>query len=57
MINPSERGAEINSILLGEELRRDAVLDQVGGIAFITNLTYGLPHFTNTGPLREDRAR
>ncbi len=49
MINLSERGAEINSILLGEELRRDAVLDQVGGITFITNLTYGLPHFTNLG--------
>ncbi|MEJ7616041.1 MAG: replicative DNA helicase [Pyrinomonadaceae bacterium] len=45
----SERGAEINSILLGEELRRDAVLDQVGGLTFITNLTYGLPHFSNIG--------
>src|ERR687894_479918 len=49
MINLSERGAEINSILLGEELRRDAVLEQVGGITFITNLTYGLPHFSNLG--------
>jgi replicative DNA helicase len=47
MISMSERGAEINPILLGEELRRDGALEQVGGIAFISELTYGLPHFTN----------
>ncbi|HYE64444.1 MAG TPA: DnaB-like helicase N-terminal domain-containing protein, partial [Pyrinomonadaceae bacterium] len=42
-----ERGAEINPILVGEELRRDGTLEQVGGITYITNLTYGLPHFAN----------
>jgi len=42
-----ERGAEINPILIGEELRKDNALDSVGGISFITNLTYGLPHSTN----------
>ncbi|HLL14663.1 MAG TPA: replicative DNA helicase [Pyrinomonadaceae bacterium] len=47
MISMSERGAEINPILIGEELRRDGTLEQVGGIAFISELTYGLPHFTN----------
>ncbi|HVF48858.1 MAG TPA: replicative DNA helicase [Pyrinomonadaceae bacterium] len=47
MISMSERGSEINPILLGEELRRDGALEQVGGIAFISELTYGLPHFTN----------
>jgi replicative DNA helicase len=47
MISMSERGAEINPILLGEELRREGVLEQVGGISFISELTYGLPHFTN----------
>jgi len=47
MISMSERGAEINPILLGEELRRESALEQVGGIAFISELTYGLPHFTN----------
>jgi replicative DNA helicase len=47
MISMSERGAEINPILLGEELRREGALEQVGGIAFISELTYGLPHFTN----------
>jgi replicative DNA helicase len=47
MISMSGRGAEINPILIGEELRRDGTLEQVGGIAFISELTYGLPHFTN----------
>jgi replicative DNA helicase len=47
MINLSERGSEINPILLGEELRREGVLEQVGGVAFISELTYGLPHFAN----------
>jgi replicative DNA helicase len=47
MISMSERGAEINPIVLGEELRRDGALEQVGGIAFISELTYGLPHFSN----------
>ncbi len=47
MISMSERGAEINPILLGEELRRESALEQVGGIAFISEVTYGLPHFTN----------
>lgn len=47
MISLSERGSEINPILLGEELRREGALEQTGGIAFISELTYGLPHFTN----------
>ncbi len=47
MTEMSTRGGEINPILLGEELRREGVLEQVGGIAFISELTYGLPHFTN----------
>ncbi|MBV9957101.1 MAG: replicative DNA helicase [Acidobacteria bacterium] len=47
MIALFERGSEINPILIGEELRRDGALESVGGITFITNLTYGLPHFAN----------
>jgi replicative DNA helicase len=47
MIALSERGSEINPILLGEELRREGVLEQTGGITFISELTYGLPHFAN----------
>jgi replicative DNA helicase len=41
------RGGEINPILLGEDLRREGLIEQVGGVAFISELTYGLPHFTN----------
>jgi replicative DNA helicase len=47
MIALSERGSEINPILVGEELRREGSLETVGGLTFISNLTYGLPHFAN----------
>jgi replicative DNA helicase len=47
MISLFERGSEINPILIGEELKRDGALESVGGFTFITNLTYGLPHFAN----------
>lgn len=47
MITLFERGAEINPILIGEELKKENALESVGGISFITNLTYGLPHSTN----------
>lgn len=42
-----ERGDRIDPILIGEELKRDGNLESIGGIATITNLTYGLPHFSN----------
>ncbi len=42
-----ERGSKIDPILVGEELKRDSALESVGGITAITNLTYGLPHFSN----------
>src|SRR5260370_18745392 len=44
MISLFERGSEINPILVAEELRRDNSLDSSGGVLFLTNLTYGLPH-------------
>lgn len=47
MIALFERGAEINPILIGEELKKENALETVGGLSFITNLTYGLPHSTN----------
>ena len=47
MIALFERGAEINPILIGEELKKENSLESVGGFTFITNLTYGLPHSTN----------
>lgn len=47
MMRMSHDNVEINPITLGDALRRDGVLEQVGGVAFISELTYGLPHFTN----------
>ena len=47
MIALFERGSEINAILIGEELKKENALESVGGISFITTLTYGLPHSTN----------
>lgn len=42
-----DRGVLINPIILGEELRREGVLEQIGGISFVSELSYGLPHFSN----------
>jgi replicative DNA helicase len=42
-----ERGTKIDPILIGEELKKEGQLENIGGIAAITNLTYGLPHFSN----------
>ena len=42
-----ERGEKIDPILIGEELKKEGQLENVGGVATITNLTFGLPHFSN----------
>ncbi|MDT4895825.1 MAG: replicative helicase [Acidobacteriota bacterium] len=47
MIALFEHGSEINPILIAEELRRDAAIESVGGVSFISNLHHGLPHFAN----------
>ncbi|HEX8367009.1 MAG TPA: replicative DNA helicase [Pyrinomonadaceae bacterium] len=47
MSNLFERGDQIDPILIGEELRKEGQLENIGGVATITNLTYGLPHFSN----------
>jgi replicative DNA helicase len=44
MIRLFERGAEINPILIREELKKSGEIESVGGVSFISNLTYGLPH-------------
>lgn len=41
-----ERSERIDPILIGEELKKDGSIESVGGVAAITNLTYGLPHFS-----------
>jgi len=45
MIALFERQKQIDPILIGEELKKEGSLDSIGGIATITNLTFGLPHF------------
>src|SRR5258708_5764557 len=47
MITLFERGSEINPILIAEELRKDNAVEGSGGVLFLTNLTYGLPHVTS----------
>lgn len=47
MIALSDQLKQIDPILIGEELKKEGSLDSIGGITTITNLTFGLPHFTN----------
>src|SRR5882724_763343 len=47
MVSLFERGSAIDHILISDDLRRESALESVGGLSFIMNLTYGLPHFTN----------
>ncbi|HNQ15225.1 MAG TPA: replicative DNA helicase [Pyrinomonadaceae bacterium] len=47
MIALFERSERIDPILIGEELKKDGSIESIGGIATITNLTYGLPHFSD----------
>lgn len=47
MIALFERQKSIDPILIGEELKKEGSLDAIGGVSTITNLTFGLPHFSN----------
>ncbi len=47
MISLFERGEKIDPILIGEELKKEGQLENIGGIATVTNLTFGLPHFSD----------
>ena len=47
MIALFEKQRQIDPILIGEELKKEGSLESMGGIATITNLTFGLPHFSN----------
>ncbi|HMJ08416.1 MAG TPA: replicative DNA helicase [Pyrinomonadaceae bacterium] len=47
MLSLFEVSKNIDPILIGEELKKDGSIESIGGIATITNLTYGLPHFTD----------
>ena len=47
MIALFESSKQIDPILIGEELKKDGPIESIGGITTITNLTFGLPHFSN----------
>lgn len=42
-----EKQKQIDPILIGEELKKEGSLDAIGGTTTITNLTFGLPHFSD----------
>jgi replicative DNA helicase len=47
MIALFERRETIDPVMIGEQLKLSGALENYGGIAGITNLTYGLPHFSD----------
>jgi len=47
MVSLFDASQSIDPILIGEELKKDGSVESIGGVAAITNLTYGLPHFTD----------
>lgn len=47
MIALFEKQKQIDPILIGEELKKEGSLDAIGGTTVITNLTFGLPHFSD----------
>jgi replicative DNA helicase len=47
MLSLFEQSERIDPILIGEELKKEGSIESIGGIAAITNLTYGLPHFSD----------
>lgn len=46
MIALFEKQKQIDPILIGEELKKEGSFESIGGITTITNLTFGLPHFS-----------
>jgi replicative DNA helicase len=43
-----ERGLQIDPILVNEELKKINAFESSGGVVAITNLTFGLPHFSES---------
>lgn len=46
MLALHKQNKPIEPILLGEQLKKDGLLDAVGGVTGITSLAHGMPHFT-----------
>jgi replicative DNA helicase len=47
MLGVFGRGEPLEPVLIGEELKKESLLESIGGVATITNLTYGLPHMSD----------
>lgn len=47
MVGLMERDVEINTITIGEELKKENAYESVGGAVYLLNLTHGLPHTSN----------
>ena len=47
MIFLFEHASEINPVLIAEDLKRDSLFETIGGMIFLSNLTYGLPRVTS----------
>ncbi len=47
MIGLFEASKGIDPILIGEELKKEGSVEAIGGVSAITNLTFGLPHFSD----------
>src|SRR6185295_11196968 len=47
MIALFEKQKQIDPIMIGEELKKEGSLESIGGVTAITNLTFGLPHFSS----------
>lgn len=47
MIEVQRKGQPVDPLTVGEQLKLEGELESCGGYVFITNLTYGLPRYTN----------
>lgn len=47
MVSLRHAGSPVDPLLISAFLTREGVLEQAGGMSFISELTYGLPHFSN----------
>jgi replicative DNA helicase len=47
MIALFEKQSPIDAVLVGEEMKKEGSLEAFGGVPAITNLTFGLPHFSD----------
>lgn len=47
MISLFEASKKIDPILISEELKKEGNIESIGGVVTITNLTFGLPHFSD----------